>query len=226
MELHVDMIEVDVRLSRDKVPVLWHNDSLARIGESQRRVSELGLSELQQLDVGAWKDRRFRGERMLTLAEALDMTKDRVPLNLDIKTPEAMAPVIALVRERRMLEQVVVSGCSWQQVRELRTLDPHLHVLINVDGRLQTLLRLFSAQFAVLLSWFQAHTAQAVGLNISHRLAANKFIQHAAARDLPVWTWTVDDLERARELAALGVASITSNWPNRILAVRTSPAFA
>ena len=59
---------------------------------------------------------------------------------------------------------------------------------------------------------------RATGLNIGHYVAADRFIRDAAAHNLPIWTWTVDDPGRARQLAALGAISITSNWPDRIRA--------
>jgi glycerophosphoryl diester phosphodiesterase len=55
-------------------------------------------------------------------------------------------------------------------------------------------------------------------LNIGHYVAADRFIRDATAHNLPIWTWTVDDPGRARQLAALGAISITSNWPDRIRA--------
>jgi glycerophosphoryl diester phosphodiesterase len=171
------------------------------------------------LDISTWKGEHFRGERIMTLAEALALTRDRIPVNLDIKTAAAIVPAIELVRTQRMLGQTVFSGCSGKHVRCARQLEPQLHVLMNVDDHLRTLLRLCSARVALLVSWLQARKVQAAGLNIGHHIAADRFIRDASACNLPVWTWTVDDPARALDLAHMGAVSITSNWPDRILAV-------
>ena len=216
--LGVDMVEVDVRLSHDRVPVICHNASLTSITACPRRLAELTVRELKELDVGRWRGEEFRGERILTLAEALDLVQNRMPINLDVKIPAAIAPIVAAVQARRMVDEVVLSGCSWTHARIVRRLEPQLHVLMNVDGHLRTLLRLCCTRLALLLSWLQVRSAQAAGLNIGHHVAADRFIADATAQNLPIWTWTVDDPKRALHLAKLGAISLTSNWPNRILA--------
>ncbi len=217
INLGVDMVELDVRLSRDHVPVIFHNTSLMPITSCPLRVDQLTVAELKALDVGIWRGETFRGERMPTLDEVLALTRGRIPLNLDIKTPAAIVPIIAGVQAHQMLDEVVLSGCTWAHARRVRQVEPGLHVLMNVDGYLRTLLRILSARMALLLSQLQARTAQPMGLNISHHFAAERFIRDAAACNLPIWTWTVDEPQRARQLAQLGAVSITSNWPDRIM---------
>lgn len=216
--LGVDMVEVDVRLSREGVPVIFHDARLGHITDCPHRVDALTVDELKALDIGRWRGSQFRYERILTLTEALDLVHKRIPINLDIKTPDAMAPVVSAVQARKMVDDVVLSGCSWLQAQRARRLEPHLHVLMNIDGLLGTFLRLCSARLALLISHLQMRLTQVTGLNVSHRVAADHFIRSATARNLPVWTWTVDDPARAQQLAKLGAISITSNWPDRILA--------
>jgi len=217
--LGVDMVELDVRLSSDRVPVIFHNSSLLPIAACPHHVEELTVCELKTLDVGVWRGDEFRGERIPTLDEVLDLTRGRIPVNLDIKTPAAIGPAIAIaaVRTHNMLDEVVLSGCGWAHARRARQLEPRLYVLMNVDGHLRTLLRLLSARIALMLSRLQARSAQLMGLNIGHHYAAERFIRDAVACNLPVWTWTVDEPRRAQQLARLGAISITSNWPDRIM---------
>jgi glycerophosphoryl diester phosphodiesterase len=213
-----DMVEIDVRLSSDGVPMVFHDAVLTASGQSAVRIEEMTAAELCALDLAQAKGPRFVGERILTLNEALLLVHNQIPINLDIKTAQALAPTIQLLQTRRMIDQAVLSGCSGAYVRCVRQQEPQLHVLMNVDDYLRTFLRLCSARVALLVSWLQAHMVQATGLNISHRIAADQFIRSASLRNVPVWTWTVDDPRRARKLAALGAVSVTTNWPDRIIA--------
>jgi glycerophosphoryl diester phosphodiesterase len=213
-----DMVEIDVRMTRDGVPVVFHDAALGGHAQPLRWIEELTSDEVRRIDLGAHKGERFRGERILTLDEALALVQDRIPVNLDMKSPHALAPAIRQVQARCMTDQTVFSGCSGAHVCRVRALEPQLHVLMNVDDYLRTLLRLCSTRLALFLSWLQAYRVQAAGLNIGHHLAADSFIRGATARNLPVWTWTVDNPARARRLVSLGAVSITSNWPDRILA--------
>jgi glycerophosphoryl diester phosphodiesterase len=214
----VDMVELDVRLSRDHVPVIFHSASLLSITACPRRVEELTAAELKTLDAGAWRGAAYCGERIPTLDEVLVLTRGKIPVNLDIKTPAAIEAVVALVQKHSMLDEVVLSGCTWADARRVRRLEPSLHVLLNVDGYLRTLLRILNTRLAFHLSRLQAYAAQPMGLNVSHHYGAERFIRDAAIHSLPVWTWTVDEPHRALQLARVGASSITSNWPDRIMA--------
>ncbi|MBZ0251997.1 MAG: hypothetical protein K8I02_01540, partial [Candidatus Methylomirabilis sp.] len=69
LEIGVDMVEFDVHLSRDGVPVVIHDDDVRRTTDGRGLVKDLTLAELRRLDAGGWKDARFAGERIPTLEE-------------------------------------------------------------------------------------------------------------------------------------------------------------
>ena len=67
LELAMDdlaFVETDVQLSRDGVPMLFHDTTLERVAGDPRSVGELDLADLRRLDVGAWYGRDHAGERM------------------------------------------------------------------------------------------------------------------------------------------------------------------
>ena len=61
LQLGVDLIEVDVRLTRDDVPVIFHDETVERTTDGRGAVADLTLRELKELDAGSWKDVRFAG---------------------------------------------------------------------------------------------------------------------------------------------------------------------
>lgn len=75
-------IELDVQLSRDGVPVVFHDDSLYRLTGVERQLKDLSLAELQQL--------RLLGteQRIPSLQEVLDLVDGRVPLLVEIKNDD------------------------------------------------------------------------------------------------------------------------------------------
>jgi glycerophosphoryl diester phosphodiesterase len=96
-ELGAESCELDVRVTRDGHVVVIHDDNLKRTsgGASTLVVAASTLDELRTVDVGAWKDARYQGERIPTLAEALDATPPGRMLFVEIKTSAADADVIA-----------------------------------------------------------------------------------------------------------------------------------
>lgn len=99
--------EVDVRLTRDGRHVLFHDDALDDKTDVAGRVRDRTLAEIQAADAGSKFARRFAGERILTLPDALRLARGRINLYLDCKDVD---PVL-LAREvlaAEMGRQVVV----------------------------------------------------------------------------------------------------------------------
>lgn len=84
----IDGIEVDLQLSRDGIPVLYHDKTLSKMGASRRRIADLTFHDLRRLDWGAWFSKHFAGEPVLTLERALKAYARRTRLLLEIKSYE------------------------------------------------------------------------------------------------------------------------------------------
>lgn len=86
-----DGIELDLQLSRDGVPVVYHDKTLGLAGHGNERVGQVDFAKLAKLDVGAWLDGRFRGQHIPSLDEVLERYGKRTRLLLEIKTREGRA---------------------------------------------------------------------------------------------------------------------------------------
>jgi glycerophosphoryl diester phosphodiesterase len=116
----LEWVEVDVRLSKEGVHVLVHDSTVDRITDGAGQVADLTVKQLKQLDAGSKFAPRFAGTRILTLAECLALSKQRINLYLDCKQ---IAPqqLVAEIEAAGMTDQVVVfdSISTLQQIREL-----------------------------------------------------------------------------------------------------------
>ncbi|WP_319406752.1 glycerophosphodiester phosphodiesterase family protein [uncultured Desulfosarcina sp.] len=127
------MIELDVCLSKDRHLVVIHDETVDRTTNGTGPVKTLTLAQLRQLDAGSWFDPRFHAERLPTLSQVLDTVKGHLLVNIEIK-PEAFEEkrpadaverqVLDLVREKNMLDDVLVSSFEWQVLENLRKIDP------------------------------------------------------------------------------------------------------
>ena len=70
-------IEFDVQLSRDGVPVVFHDETFERMGLGPKRCMELEASSLRRLDVGRWFDPKFSDQRIPILADVIEAITDR-----------------------------------------------------------------------------------------------------------------------------------------------------
>ncbi|MEK7278389.1 MAG: glycerophosphodiester phosphodiesterase family protein, partial [Chloroflexota bacterium] len=74
--LGADAVELDVKLSKDGVPIIMHDPTVDRTTDGRGRVADLTLAALKRLDAGAKKDAKFAGERVPTLAEVFEAVAD------------------------------------------------------------------------------------------------------------------------------------------------------
>jgi len=217
ISLGVDMVEVDVRLSRDDLPVLIHNQTLRQTTNGSGRVAKHTLAELKLLDAGSWKDPQFAGEPLLTLHESLELARHRVGLNLDLKTHSVIWSTLEAVRQMNMTDEVIVTGCCWKCVKTVRRSEARLTVLLNLNQAMDFLARRRAKSLFQSIYLSQARTANVAGININHHYVDQELVDAAKRSGLSIWTWTVDDENRFRKLLAIGVDSITTNWPERMI---------
>lgn len=85
IRLGAAMVEFDVQLSRDGVPVLMHDATVDRTTDGTGRVADLPFAAIRRFDAGVRKDARFAGTRVPTFEEALTMMPRNLWLNCHLK---------------------------------------------------------------------------------------------------------------------------------------------
>ncbi len=139
VEAGADMIEFDVRMTRDFELVVHHDRSLGRTSDGSGRIWDLTLGDLRGVDAGSWHSKKFAGERIPTLRQVLQEIPVSVGLNIEVKTdgdrrrslalPES---VLLLIREARRQDTVIVSSFDHPFLRRLHHLDPSLRLGVLV----------------------------------------------------------------------------------------------
>lgn len=207
-----DAGELDVWISRDGVPVVIHDKDTKRVAGDPRQVSEQTLDELRTLDVGAWKDAKFRGTRIPTLAEALAIIPREKRMFVEIKCGvEGVAPILRAIEMAGLpAKQTDIISFHSEVIAEVKRSRPDLvaHWIVawkkDKQGSAPTIDELITT----------ARRIRADGLDLvdSPLLDATAA---AAVRAVPLklYVWTVDDADAARRLVQLRVDGITTNRP-------------
>ncbi len=201
-----DGIELDVTLSRDGVPVVIHDDTLDRTTDGRGAVWDRDLADLRRLDAGGWFGAGFRGERIPTLAEALDLARGRGIVNVEIKHGRGarmlVDPVVRVLKAHGREDGIVVSSFDPRILRRLRARDRRWRTAFLRSGGQRRPL------------WLMAAYAAADFLHPDVRLS------ETAAKVARGWgrivVWTVDDEPTARTLAARGVRGLITNRPAEV----------
>ncbi len=135
--LGVDAIELDLRGSRDGVPMVMHDPTVDRTTNGTGRLEALTLAELKRLDAGSGISKKFTNERIPTYEEVLPLiSATRVNLLLDIKLGSSLGikPVVSLTEKHRALLNIMIGARTIKDVKLFRSLNPNLRAL----GLIQT----------------------------------------------------------------------------------------
>jgi glycerophosphoryl diester phosphodiesterase len=216
VDLGVDMVEVDVRLTRDGIPVLMHSDRVDHTTPGTGLVADLTWDEFVTLDAGRWRGPEFAGQPVCSLEEALESTVGRVALNLDIKEPNATEPTVNAAAEAGASAGVVISGCTEDCVRRVGALGDGISTLLNLDELLAGI-DPAEAPVVALRSIDVAVDLGAIAINVPHALVDANLVDRAHNAGIGVWAFTIDDEACFVELMDTGVDSLTTNWPERML---------
>src|SRR5262245_6724804 len=133
IEARADMIEIDCQTTSDGHVVVFHDERLNRTAGVSGTAKSKTLQQLKKLDVGQWKKRSFRGERVLTLEEVLEIIAGKVDLCLDIKQYNASQPgmeikLLFIVSHYDYLDQTIFSSFDYPCLERIRELAPEARI--------------------------------------------------------------------------------------------------
>jgi glycerophosphoryl diester phosphodiesterase len=208
----VDMVETDLRRSRDGALVLAHDAVLTADGQ-RLVIANNDLAALRSLDLG-------HGERILTLEMAFEVvrnprglappegppppTEQVVGLMIDLKEEGLESELVAAIHASGLLhEQIIVPGGSRRSREILRGLDPQLPLSLSLDAEWDDRITPeFVAQIdTVAVTW-------------QHPLISPERVALLHERDLFVYAWTVDDLVTMQRVIDAGVDGVITNRPD------------
>ncbi len=122
IEQGVDLLELDIRQSKDGVFVIMHDATVTRTTNGRGRVNEMTLKELQALDAGSWFGDGFKGEKIPTLKDALAAMKGRALPDIDFKAGDPAA-LVALLRGEGFDGPLTMYCGDWDIIDATRKVD-------------------------------------------------------------------------------------------------------
>jgi len=209
-----DIIEADIRSTRDGIPVLTHDQSFSINGSAPIKVDSLDWGQLLALVDSGQAEGIMRLETYLDLAAELDNTirgGGTSILNLDIKESASLGAVAGIVRNRGRGATVLFSGIKLDGLPEARSALSGLRYLFNADA---SLIAAGSHEAGCREVCAIASEFGCAGINLEWTNASARFVSFAREAGFPVMLWTVDRAEDMRTAMAFEPDSITTNKPD------------
>jgi glycerophosphoryl diester phosphodiesterase len=225
--LGVDALECDVRLSRDREPVVIHDETLDRTTDARGPVSALTADELERVDAAyhfsdgfsdgsRWP---FRGSgvgvpRLVTMLEHAAA----LPVIVEIKgeDPETARRVLDVVAATQASHRVIIGGFSRHVLDVVRAREPAIPTSASM-AEVQTALR---RAYVLLRPRPTGYRLFQVPVRFrGRRILRRTFVRTFLRAGVPVQAWIVDDPDEMRMLIEWGVTGLISDRPDLAVSV-------
>ena len=207
IENGADVIELDVRETKDGEIVVCHDESLKRICGVNKKIGKTKYKDLLKYDVSA----KYKGKnkelyknikvRIPTLREAIETVGDRAKLNIEIKTAntdkELEKKVAEIVNEYDCRENCVVTSQTYGAIKRIKQYDPQIKTIYVMSIAMGDFYDLEYAD----------------GFSIKYRFINKEVIRQSHKRGKDVYAWVVDDEKSLEKMMLLNVDSVITNDP-------------
>lgn len=196
----VDIVEVDVRATRDNVLVVFHDADFKRLADVDVTVRSVEYSWIKSSIL-------INGEHIPLLEEVIDVVKDKVGLFIEIKEPDTTKGVIELVRSSGILEQVAIISFYDEALIKAKRLEPRIAtglIYAQPPGRVLDAVKLGAK---IVLP--------------QYKIASEKSINLAHKYNLRVVAWTINSRVEALRLVRAGVDGLATDLPDELVKFRS-----
>lgn len=210
-DMGIKWVELDVKITKDEVPIIFHDDTLERTTNGSGNVADKAYEELKELDAGSWYADSFLNVQIPTLEDVIDVLIDRdLGLNLEIKPCPG--------RERLTAEVALdLLSTIW---------DDHDRLLISSFQHVS-----LEAAFDLAQDWHRglllpeelpdnwaemADYLKVSSINVNAKTIKRDTVEDIMDKDLPILAYTVNQPDQARLLQSWGVDGFFSDTPDVI----------
>ncbi len=214
VEAGCDGIELDIQLTCDGVPVICHDEEVNRTTDGKGMLFDYKFSELSKLDAGKWKGVEFVGERIPTLEELFDYTKDKnILINLELKNSvihynRIEEKVLKMISDFKMQENIIISSFNHYSLKKVKYLNSTIKTGILYEC-------------CMINPW---EYATGIGVDAIHPWFYSldeEIINASHDNNIKINTYTVNEEKDMMDLIDMGVDSIITNYPDKLKKVNS-----
>lgn len=211
-EMGIKWVELDVKLTKDAVPVIFHDETLERTTNGSGNMADITYADLQALEAGSWYAESFAGIKVPTLEEVIDVIfEHKLGLNLEIKpcpgreveTAEAALDILSRIWDDA--NNLMISSFQHVSLETCKDMAP--------DWKRALLMKKPTQNWSELAEYLEVEA-----INFDGRKAEfnREMIEMFIEDGYNTLAYTINDPQRARTLISWGVDGVFSDVPDVI----------
>lgn len=223
-DLGVDALETYIRITKDSIPVVFHDKTLDRTTNGKGPISDYTYEQLLEFDLGYWyKDPerdsfpfRDKGFKIVSLEELFQKLPG-IRVNMDIKDRFSSAPqsLYDTLHSLDVLDRVLVASFHQKQLTKFRKIDTANQIPTSA-GPFEVLAFLTHTMFLTKRQFCAIQVPMGVSFI---KIISEKNIQRAHDKNIAVHVWTINDRETMNKLIDWRVDGIVTDNPDLLLDV-------
>jgi len=198
-----DAVEVDIYMSKDNKIMVSHDANTLRTSGKDFIIKETNSDILRKLDVGSFKDEKYKGEKIPFLEEIIQTVPEGKELVIEIKCGSEALPflneVISTYGKNR---KFVFIAFDLQTITDTKRVFPGNSCYWLCSNR-----ELLEKNFNLIPD------TGLDGISLSYNIINPGIAEKTESLNLELFSWTVDNPDDAKRLILLGVKGITTNRP-------------
>lgn len=202
VENQADVIELDVRQTKDGRYVVMHDENLYRTTGVDRKVGEVDYAFIKELDAGSKFSEEYKGEPVPTLEEVLQFAvEEDVFLNIELKPADTdnnyEQGIVSMLEEYEMLDNCVVGSSDYNALKNVKKINPDVQTI-----------------YIMSMAFGEFGDMEYVdGFSIRHNFISNNIVQNIHKNGKEIYAWTVNNESDIKELLLMDVDNVISDNP-------------
>ena len=212
-EQGVDAVELDVRETKDKRLICIHDDSLARVSESEYAISQETLASLKTVDVGIFRSKKFANTKIPLLKEAFDCKPEKSKIFVEIKPSK-----ISFGELNEMVETNVISKLNTHFLGFYPNVVEGLNKRFDIPATLSVIPAFFDYDYEKIRSLLEKSNSFGISQHMDSKKSMN-LIKKFKDEGKYCIAWTVNNKKYMRDLIEIGVDAIITDNPKKLIKV-------
>ena len=217
LEVGADIIELDVHISEDKEVFVIHDETIDRTTDGSGYIGDINSNQIKKLDAGSWFSEKFRGEKVPTLAEVLDLIRGKAITNIEIKAwpsdysewRKTVEETVNIVNDLNAWQDVMFISFDLQALMALKSYKKEAYAGFLDIREGQELKKQDILKFLSIDGWYP-----------HPKIATKKLITAAKDKDLSVICGAGKNenniKEEVKDRINKGVNGISTNYPEKV----------
>lgn len=203
LDIGVDYIEIDIHLSLESIPVVIHDPTPKRVTveKNRKKIENMRIEEIRNLDVGTWFDPQFSKEKIPTLSEVLALNLGSSGLMIEIKkgetSPRSSASAVIKTIGNEKKQNLWLGSFSPEIIQAIHDIsDIPIMGIIEKHSMLSIFRKMNVSRLAI---WY--------------KMLNPDLINSLHDEGIEVWAFTVDSLKDGAHLISMNIDGLITNNP-------------